>query len=413
MRQSTILFIILVSTAACFGQGEFQSYSNGLMYNESTMNQLSHIVDSLNLKFKVCELDKTYYSKYQARGHYIQLNKGDIKKAKKDLENNIPFKEFIKKYPDIELDKDLLILKYKGQAYWDNDAIEFSTVPLSEHREYSIWIENDRKIYNRKVQDTWIFDFQEKSEYSEESLEGFFFVTEFENPPLVETYARMIQYSDCMVDTSTLIFREETKRGYIRGSQNFMHLSLEGKQELLEKMRSTRVVGRCSQDDSPRIHARNIAILSAETVNWETFLRAHLDIMNDRFDRMSDGSYASAGRQTYIRELEELDINVADLLLGISLRIENPSQNHYFGSIGRIGRALAETKYTEKIETQMLSMIKDDDLDDYNRILIYYLFLNYNHNVADENKKNENLEKLKVAVQELPEYLATKIEDKE
>ena len=49
-------------------------------------------------------------------------------------------------------------------------------------------------------------------------------------------------------------------------------------------------------DNSPRIHALNIAKLSAETINWEVFLRAHLDIMKDKFERMSDGSYAFGGR---------------------------------------------------------------------------------------------------------------------
>ena len=164
-------------------------------------------------------------------------------------------------------------------------------------------------------------------------------------------------------------------------------------------------------DNSPRIHAMNIAVLSAETVNWETFLRAHLDIMNDRFERVSDGSYAWSGRKTYIRELEELDINVADLMLGISLRIENPSQNHYYGSISRIGRALSETQNSNEIETKMLEMIQDSQLDDHNRLLIYYLFQNYNYYIKDEAQKAQNTNKLKTAVQTLPDYLSTRLEE--
>ena len=84
-------------------------------------------------------------------------------------------------------------------------------------------------------------------------------------------------------------------------------------------MRETRVVGSCSMDSSPREHAINIAMLSAETTDWSVFLRAHLDIMNDRFDRVSDGSYAWKDRNTYIKELEQLDINVSDLIFGKSL----------------------------------------------------------------------------------------------
>jgi hypothetical protein len=128
--------------------------------------------------------------------------------------------------------------------------------------------------------------------------------------------------------------------------------------------------------------------------------------MNDRFERVTDGSYAWGRRQTYIRELEELGINVPDLLLGIALRVENAPKNHYFGSISRLGRALAETKYQDEIEQKMLALIEDKQLDNYNRMLIYFLFKNYNYNLTDVNRKKENVKKLKTAVQTMPDYLA-------
>ena len=162
-------------------------------------------------------------------------------------------------------------------------------------------------------------------------------------------------------------------------------------------------------DQSPRYHAMNIAVLSAETVSWETFLRAHLDIMNDRFERSSDGSYAWAGRKTYIKELEELDIDVAKLLFGIVLRIENPSKNHYFGDVGRLGRALSETTDANKIEEIIFEMIGDNQLDDFNRVLMYFLFTHYNYYVSDKDKKNKNYDRLEHVVSEMPEYLANRI----
>ena len=135
--------------------------------------------------------------------------------------------------------------------------------------------------------------------------------------------------------------------------------------------------------------------------------------MNDRFERVTKGSYAWGRRKTYIKELEILDINVLDLLLGISLRIENPSQNHYYGNIGRLGRALSETNKPSEIETKMLNMISDNKLDNYNRIIIYYLYLNYNYNLDDKLKQAENEEKLEKTVQTLPDYLAIKIKSKQ
>lgn len=177
----------------------------------------------------------------------------------------------------------------------------------------------------------------------------------------------------------------------------------------LRLKRSRRVVGMCSMDDSPRRHALQIAMLSAETVNWETFLRAHLDIMNDRFARASDGSYAWDARQTYLRELEELDINVQDLLLGITLRLENPSSNHYYGSITRVGRAMAETQKPRQVEAALMETIADDELDDFNRLLMYYVLYNYTAHLKDDSHQDECREKLQEAALSLPPYMRDKV----
>ncbi|MCA6496088.1 MAG: hypothetical protein IM558_00025 [Chitinophagaceae bacterium] len=134
--------------------------------------------------------------------------------------------------------------------------------------------------------------------------------------------------------------------------------------------------------------------------------------MNDRFERMSDGSYAWDQRNTYIKELEELNINVIDLILGISFRIENSASNHYYGSIGRVGRALSETKNRNEIEQAMLSIISDSELDYYNRLLFYFLFKNYNYYIKDETIKKENDEKLAKAVATLPDYFSNRLANK-
>ena len=117
-------------------------------------------------------------------------------------------------------------------------------------------------------------------------------------------------------------------------------------------------------------------------------------------------------RNTYIKELEELNINVIDLILGISFRIENPASNHYYGSIGRVGRALSETKNRNEIEQAMLSIISDSELDYYNRLLFYFLFKNYNYYIKDETIKKENDEKLAKAVATLPDYFSNRLANK-
>ena len=146
-------------------------------------------------------------------------------------------------------------------------------------------------------------------------------------------------------------------------------------------------------------------MLSAETAQWDIFLRSHLDIMNDNFERMSDGSYAWGGRKTYLKELEELDIAATDLLLGTALRVENVDDNHYFGSIGRVGRALADTEDKDALEHRLVTMIADDKLDPFNRLLMSFMLSHYVANLDDEARKESAKGKLELAVKDLPEIL--------
>ncbi|HOY07853.1 MAG TPA: hypothetical protein PLO67_20725 [Saprospiraceae bacterium] len=485
--KGTLLLLALSIHSLCFAQNnEFEQSPNGLIYSDATVNRLKFIVDSLNLKFKVCELNKTYLSHYQAKAHYVQLDTGDIKAARADLESNMPFEDFIKKYNRAEVEKDLLVIRYyvpKNDAGKDN--LSFYSMEINDKYEHRINVFENLNKYKQGLKASWIFEYHEKSIYGSEGIEAFFFPEGFIQVALPETCARMIQYADCMIDTSAQIFYDNAEESeyepdkkkhphltafmmYVDRStrkpewskkkrENFMTdlqmwdslrffridsirksdgefdellkkavdetLAKGGGSDMFEEYveryysprtaldmkRNRKVYGSCSQDESPRIHALNIAKLSAQTANWEIFLRAHLNIMNDRFDRASDGSYAWGRRKTYIRELEVLDIDVPDLLLGISLRVENVSNGHYFGSISRIGRALSETGRSEEIEAEMQQMIADPKLDDYNRLLMYYLYLNFNHYQEDKVQQAATRERLMAAVKTLPLYLSEKI----
>ena len=404
MRNLITLVAGLFLTISVYSQeGEFKVYSNGLIYSEQTMTKLSHIVDSLNLKFKTCDFDKSYYSIQQSIGHLVKLDAGDIKSAKKDLEQNISFEDFGSKYPDAKIEKNVLIIRMKYTNYEDKEIVRIQHFDLKSDYGFDIESE-DLRLYKKDVKNSWLFEYNKKSNYSEENIRAFFFPENFLSSELPKKYSLMIGYTDCLIDTTTTKFKDDLKSGWVDLPKNWTSLSDKKKAKLLDEMRSTQVIGFCSMDSRPREHAINIALLSAETYNWEVFLKAHLDIMNDRFDRMSDGSYAWAQRNTYIKELEELNINVSDLILGISFRIENAASNHYYGSIGRLGRALSETKNRTEIENEMLSIIQDTELDYYNRLLFYFLFKNYNYYTEDEAVKNENNEKLALAVKSLPEF---------
>ncbi len=412
MKKSATLLIGLVSTITAFCQdGEFKVYPNGLIYSEKTMGKLSHIVDSLNLKFKSCNFNKVFYSKSQTFGYIVHVNKSNIKEAKRDMENLISIDNFLKKYPNSTVEHDVLIIKNKYKNYKNQAVVEIEEFDLKSDNGFSITLDKGSHYFN-DFSNQWLLRYREKTQYADESLSAFYFPTNFQSVSIPQKYSQMIGYSDCIIDTTTTKFKNILKSGWIDLPENWTSLSAKKKVQLLDEMRSIRVIGDCSQDSRPRAHAINIALLSAETYKWEVFLKAHLDIMNDHFERMSDGNYAWERRNTYIKELEELNIHVADLMFGISFRIENPSSNHYFGIIGRLGRAFSETKNRSEIEQSMLAIVSDKELDIYNRLLFYFLFLNYNENIRDEAIKKKNNDKLVAATKTLPNFISEKLLEK-
>ncbi|WP_111683568.1 hypothetical protein [Winogradskyella tangerina] len=374
---------------------EFKTHSNGLIYDEQTVAQLRFIVDSLNLKFKACEITETYYALPQAKVLVIDINSRSVRR---DIKNGITLEAFKEKYPNRSFSKPELLVYDVYENYQDKMVTRFSTKSLANEYDRVLTIEKELDPMTLYSKGSWIYD--------KDSDRIFYLLEDFKKEPLKDEYAHMIQYADCMIDTTSTKIYEKAEHGYIGMPEDYRKLSKQKKEELLEKMRNTRVVGSCSMDSSPRVHAMNIAKLSAETVNWEVFLKAHLDIMNDRFDRVSDGSYAYAARKTYLKELETLDIDINSLIFGISFRAENVHENHYYGSISRIGRAIADAEDKASIERKLISLISDSELDDYNRYLMYWLYANYLYYLNEDPKDTSEInEKLKIAKDSLPDYL--------
>jgi hypothetical protein len=384
--------------------GEFEVYDNGLIYSKQTMQQLATIVDSLNTHYDQCDLSKSYHAKYQTLAHTVRLDSGAILPAKADLDAGISFEDFVKKYPQAAIERDVLVVKSRYANYKDEKIVEYSQLNFNG-RGLEISYENEPERYDSAVEGTWLYTYNELSEYSKESLKAFYFPNEFESKPLAQSYSQMIGYADCIIDTTVQKFKDDTERGWLMLPHNWEKLDVASQKLLLDSLRSIEVVGFCSMDSRPRDQAIQIAKLSAATASWKIFFKAHLDIMNDRFHRASDGSYAWARRKTYIRELEELNIDIKALIFGISLRIENHANNHYHGNIWRLGRALSETQNRKEIEDGLASLMQDDNLDGYNRAIASLIFYSFVENTQDEALKlasREHFEKLKLS---LPAYL--------
>ncbi len=472
--------------ASMSAQSEFNEFENNLIYSSAAISRLQEIVGDKNEEFRKCDLTKDFVSIPQTKGFCFNINGHSYQKIRSDLEDHISLEDFRKKYDPNSKVKLSLITKTEYTNYNNQEIISVTEEPNLNS------IEIETKDWENSSLGNWIIH-RERNK-----VKVFYIQDTFKTVKLPYKYSRMIQYAECLIDSTTQIHPDEAKsyRGWSEKNENlnnrkalynyvdeqfrvkkpvldkeiaemdnykkkvsseeykkfkkdfknwkilqsnFLRDSLSKKQyfkELLDmayneavkennsdnkfeeyvakylskekalKLKRNRVVvGSCSMDRSPRFHAMKIAQLSAESYQWDVFLRAHLNIMNDRFQRATDGSYAWKHRNTYIKELEVLNIDVPSLIYGISLRVDNPSKNHYFGSIRRVGRAIAESKDKQEIESEIVEMIKDNSLDDYNRMLAFYLYQNLRYNLDKDYDKNS----IKPIKDLLPVYLSSKV----
>lgn len=366
MRKILYALLLMATTLNCKSQddttvnSEFHKNKNGLIYSESDVAALRFVVDSLNLKFKTCDLNKKYNAYPQAHAYSINFssNTNDLSEIVSALKSSADFNTLINKYDSLisKSDSNLLVVELpeKEEGKW-----QYLSGNAFEGFESQWLLSGSQKCATKK----WIVDYEKKGAYHDYySISSIFIAEDFMQPVIPDKYAKLIQYIDCMIDTSATIYLTDkfTDRfsGVTRDNalyvelNNFLNTRMKikkdksdytydylsnekirfaidslrnnpfvvkkvheladwylkkgggsddveeliaafiSKEKALEIKRHRRVMGMCSMDESPRVHARNIAMLAAETHSWDIFLRAHLDIMNDRFERATDGSYA-------------------------------------------------------------------------------------------------------------------------
>lgn len=451
------------------------------MYSEKTMIRLSSIVDSLNGTFKTCNFNRDLYAKAQTFADYFVLKGSNAEKLRDAIDSGMNIEKIKETFLNVGWEEADLVVKFQYKTY--DERLQTLFFNAGTGNELSLTID-----YNTPVKGKLIYRYSNKTEYSDQSIRGYYFPQEFKQPKFASKYSQYIEYADCLIDTSTSLFtinesqkynqsdnlqdakifisyvnqktkkptytfensneenwklfeqeidtwkarrdqllfnimnKDSTFKRYLNSAISEAHKYANSDDELeyyiakysskktaLQLKRSRVVYGSCSEDNSPRIHAKNIALLSAETANWSTFLKAHLDILNDNFDRISDGSYAWERRETYIKELESLPINLIDMLFGISLQIENAAPNHYTTNIRRLGRAIVESSQISSIEKQLILAITDDELDYFNRIVLFNLYISYYYHLKDSKAQNEKLDLVKKILNSFPTKLSEQI----
>ena len=185
------------------------------------------------------------------------------------------------------------------------------------------------------------------------------------------------------------------------------------KKRALELMRQNRQVGTCSFDNGPIIQQKRIASLASKTQNWEVFIKSFLNVMNDNVSRNANSNIASNARRTYIEELAKLDLDIDKILLGSNVRIKDAIRKHYFSDGSKIAKAYAnlDSEKQEYFENTIFEIIKDKNIDAFNKLHFYNTLKSYQYFVKDSIKKTELEKDIENLIPLLPKELKSRIEN--
>lgn len=184
--------------------GEFAKNDNGLIYSDKAITRLRHITDSLNLKFKTCD-NKTFYAVTQQQAVYIEIEGYDAIRLKKDIESGHSFDEIAPLYPDSVIAHKAIALKEIEKDYKGRDEVTIKLI-FPDGDDKSIGFTRDEYLKARDFKKGWIYKFYEKTDYNDIYIKVCYLKDAFVAPALPEKYARLVQYSECMVDTTTTVY---------------------------------------------------------------------------------------------------------------------------------------------------------------------------------------------------------------
>jgi hypothetical protein len=435
-----------------FRKAEFTLYENGLVYDDTTISLLKHIVDSMHSQYPKSNQQGCYYSQPQTKGHYITSRSGNAKQVLLDIQNNISLQDFVKKYPQVKREENLLIVLLERK--YSNGINEFRYTPYPENKENYLEICLDNRSELLHITDSdirgrtgnWVYCYWPPGSDHGECIDAFYLDSPLKTIALPERYAAMLRYADYMIDTSTSIYlptgqgicgpkyeealkkivqpdtrdsADKVKKVIGEAVKEALRLKCPtsimfenaaekyySKEAALTLKRYRHVFNRCGRDQVYWPHVFDITQLAAETANWPVFIRAHLDLMDNNL-LYPHSNYGKGSGYPLTKELEMIGINMYDLLLAISLNIGKATPDHYKANLAFLGRAFAKSKDRDRLEQALLSMIADNELDDFNRIRMHYLYLNYLH--YNQDGLAAKVEKLTEIDKKLPYHIYSRL----
>jgi hypothetical protein len=261
--------------------------------------------------------------------------------------------------------------------------------------------------YESNIQHKWLVEYFPTSANYEGRLMAYYFPKNLQQFTLPLAYQNLIHYADYLCDTAFNLdmFPLLYEPNIFENEEDFTHLTLNEKKELLEKLLHTQVIGSCSMDTGPLDHVLSIAKLAAEIGQWNAFIHAYFRYMNQDVLRVASSNFASFKMEQHIMNFENIIPQPFPLILGTCLSISNPLPNRLSTFPERMGVLLSHLNNKEHIGTLLIECVQDNDLDLYNRINILSMFIHFINQLQDNSIKEKILLNMDSATLSMPVYL--------
>jgi len=185
------------------------------------------------------------------------------------------------------------------------------------------------------------------------------------------------------------------------------------KSTALKLIRENPQIGSCSFDSSPRIQLVEMVKLASETPNWDIFIKASMNLLNDYASRNASSNIATNRRGTYINELEKLNLDIPKLLIGSSIKISNARQGHFNTVANKIGQAFANASHKNKIifENEITNIITGKNIDFFNKLHFYNIYRHYQYFTKDSLQQQQIKRNINKLIDSLPYSISSRIKN--
>lgn len=173
------------------------------------------------------------------------------------------------------------------------------------------------------------------------------------------------------------------------------------KREVLNNALSTKVASFCGADQTSMNQEVLIYKLSAELREWGIFVRSLLNVISDNVSRASDDPRSSALREKHYFNMRKVGIDPWKLLLGSLLKYEGKNNRGIYVHRTWIPALIFDMEI-EKYFEEVLSYVKDEELDYVNRYELLWLAAAFVRYSKDQEQYERLLEALFNSIKSFP-----------